>query len=803
MALAVATSAASGLGLGLRAGGTAVASCAAALRSGDGVVVEGALETAMAGRGDAEAARARSEDGPAGRWVRATLREAAVAREGRSCDLPRVLVRVGRPESSVAAGARVRAVGEWRRFGSASGGVRTLDAYGAVYGVLAPSPARDAGTRGAPSPLVSLRARASARLERSLPPDVVPAAKALVLAERSELHPRVTRRFADAGLVHLLAISGLHIGILGAGVLWLAGLVAPGAARYPVAAAITAAYVALIGAPPAAVRAALLFGGLALARLRGRPAGTGDLLGLAAAASLVANPLFLVQPGFQLSFAGFAGLLAGDRAAARWLSRRDGSGAGAGGGRSPGDRVGPLRAARGLALRAAAWSGGRGLGGGGAARRPRGLARGLAASTGAFLFTAPIAAAHFGRVAPAAILSNLAGAPLLTLALMGLAAALLLPGALAGPFADGAGAAIRALLRTADFFAGLPLHGEVAPPDPLTWLSGSLLAAGLWSLARGARGVRSARTVGIARRIRRGLLLLGAAGGLWLAAPGLRALGARGATLLCSLDVGQGDAAVLRTRRGHWVVMDAGPGPGFRSGGGGYVPGGGYDAGARVVVPFLRSRGARAVDLFVLSHPHLDHLGGAAGLFRAFPVRRVLEAGVPLGSGAYLAFLGGVEEEGAEWLAARDGTRLRIDEAELLVLAPAADWTRSAVDPNDVSVAIRVRIDGSFVYLNTGDAPMAAEREVLARWPADSLRADLLKIGHHGSRTSTSPEWLAAAEPHLAVISAGASNRYGHPHPSILARLDSVGVPRVWRTDREGTLCVEVRRGGSWRVVGG
>ena len=82
--------------------------------------------------------------------------------------------------------------------------------------------------------------------------------------------------------------------------------------------------------------------------------------------------------------------------------------------------------------------------------------------------------------------------------------------------------------------------------------------------------------------------------------------------------------------------------------------------------------------------------------------------------------------------------------------------------------------------------------EVLGRWPADSLRADLLKVGHHGSRTSTSPEWLTAAGPHLAVISVGASNRYGHPHPSILARLDSVGVPRVWRTDRDGTVTVTV-----------
>ncbi len=140
------------------------------------------------------------------------------------------------------------------------------------------------------------------------------------------------------------------------------------------------------------------------------------------------------------------------------------------------------------------------------------------------------------------------------------------------------------------------------------------------------------------------------------------------------------------------------------------------------------------------------------------------------------------------------------------MLAPGPDLDRSggappgASDANEVSAVVRLQI-GAFRYLNTGDAPAATERALLATWPADSLTADVLKVGHHGSRTSSALEWLTAVESELAVISAGPENRYGHPHEVTLARLDSAGVRRVWRTDREGTLCVTVEPDGTWEVI--
>jgi competence protein ComEC len=115
---------------------------------------------------------------------------------------------------------------------------------------------------------------------------------------------------------------------------------------------------------------------------------------------------------------------------------------------------------------------------------------------------------------------------------------------------------------------------------------------------------------------------------------------------------------------------------------------------------------------------------------------------------------------------------------------------------------LRVSIGGSLVYLNTGDATSEDERAILSTWGTDSLRADVLKVGHHGSRTSTSAPFLSAVRPALAVISAGRGNRYGHPHRVVLERLEAASVPRVWRTDRDGTVCIEVDPRRGWRIEG-
>lgn len=740
-----------GLALGGRGAAAARKGCAAGLASGDTVEARGRL----AGRPSPTAgAGAPGRRGPP--VVRAELTETRISFRGGGCrlghlrvSLPAKAVGASSGSSGLSAGTILDVRGRWW---SAGRGDRWPRSPGRA-GVLLARSAR-AGPRTVPAWRVRLRAAAARRLRRRLPADVAPLGLALVLADRSGLDPRLARRFAEAGLAHLLAISGLHVGILAAGAAGLLGLAGLRRRRHALAAVLALGYVALLGFPPAALRAAILVGGWALARTRGSPVRLGELLGLAAAVTIVLAPLAPLDVGFQLSFAGFVGLGLGAALARRALE----AGLAAGG-----------RAAT-------------------AARRGRRLALPLAAGAGAFGLTAPLAAVHFGRAAPIAVVTNLVGVPLVTLALAGLAGALVLPVFLGGGLAAAAaGGALRVLEGVVDRFAALPFgHAEVAPPGPLAWVAAVLLVAAAVQVARG-----------LPRRTWIPVLCGGLA--VLVAGPGLYALRAGPDALLCSLDVGQGDAAVLRTRRGHWLVFDAGP----RSGS--------FDAGRRVITPFLRRRGARSIALFVLSHPHLDHLGGAPALLDGFQVAGVLDAGNPLPTPAYADFLEEVSEEGARWLPARPGERLRIDEVELLVLGPdlEAERTReetvspdAAVEANEGSVAVRVRI-GGFTYVNPGDASAVEERWLLDRWPPDSLRAILLKVGHHGSRGSSSAPWLAAVAPRIAFISSGAGNRYGHPHAEALERLGQAGISRVWRSDRQGTLCLEVRADGAWRMPGG
>jgi competence protein ComEC len=221
------------------------------------------------------------------------------------------------------------------------------------------------------------------------------------------------------------------------------------------------------------------------------------------------------------------------------------------------------------------------------------------------------------------------------------------------------------------------------------------------------------------------------------------------------------------------------------------------------------------VALAVLSHPDLDHLAGLEPVAKELPVGALLDSGDALPREAYARLLGTLDERGVAWIEGRAGTRLEVDGVELLVLGPEArggasrggDLRSGRPEPgprpgsNATSLVVRVAV-GPFRYLNPGDATRAEEEALLGAWPAESLRADLLKVGHHGSRTSTSPEWLEAVRPTLAAISAGPGNRYGHPHPEVLRRLAAAGVPEVWRTDHDGSLCVEIAPNGRWRKRG-
>jgi competence protein ComEC len=240
------------------------------------------------------------------------------------------------------------------------------------------------------------------------------------------------------------------------------------------------------------------------------------------------------------------------------------------------------------------------------------------------------------------------------------------------------------------------------------------------------------------------------------------------------LDVGQGDAILFRTDRGRWLIFDAGRS--WRTG----------DAGRSTIIPYLRSRGGD-VHAFILSHAHLDHAGGAVSVLRGLDPAEFWDSAYPQGSTVYEQTLAAAHDEGVEWNRVNAGDLLRVDGVTVRFLAPDSAWTASLTDPNEASTIALIEY-GSVRFLLTGDAEQAEEEWLLNR-DLSELAADVLKVAHHGSSTSSGDAFLAAVNPRLAVISVGADNLYGHPSADVLAGLARVGA-RTMRTDESGTIVV-------------
>ncbi|HEY8468880.1 MAG TPA: ComEC/Rec2 family competence protein, partial [Longimicrobiales bacterium] len=256
-----------------------------------------------------------------------------------------------------------------------------------------------------------------------------------------------------------------------------------------------------------------------------------------------------------------------------------------------------------------------------------------------------------------------------------------------------------------------------------------------------------------------------------------------------AIDVGQGDAFAIRTPDGRWILVDAGPRTDR------------YDAGRARVVPYLLRRGTRRVDALILTHPDADHIGGAAAVLDALEVGVVVDPGQPAGKPLYIDLLREATRENVRWLAARSGRELRAGDVVLHFLhpeeEPGANFLDGQPTANEFSVVFRLTY-GRFAALFTGDAPAAVEERLVARHGA-ALRAQVLKVGHHGSSTSTSEALLAAVEPEIALLSLGRHNRYGHPAPAVIRRLERHGV-RMLRTDQSGHVTLRVQPDGRIEV---
>jgi competence protein ComEC len=270
-------------------------------------------------------------------------------------------------------------------------------------------------------------------------------------------------------------------------------------------------------------------------------------------------------------------------------------------------------------------------------------------------------------------------------------------------------------------------------------------------------------------------LLLAAAGAAALAWGGALPSSGSGLLELHLLDVGQGDAIALRTPHGQWIVVDAGGG----------APG--IDRGRRMVIPYLRRLGG-PVAAFVLSHPHLDHVGGAPALIGALTPTRYFDAAFAGGTEAYRASLESAAVHRVLWQRVHPGETADIDGVRLRFLAPDSAWTAGLDDANLASTMLRVEY-GTVSMLLVGDAERAEEEWVIDHADPALLKADVLKVGHHGSRTSSTPRFLDAVAPRVALVSVGRGNSYGLPSASVLEEYARRRIPLL-RTDVVGTTVV-------------
>jgi competence protein ComEC len=240
------------------------------------------------------------------------------------------------------------------------------------------------------------------------------------------------------------------------------------------------------------------------------------------------------------------------------------------------------------------------------------------------------------------------------------------------------------------------------------------------------------------------------------------------------LDVGQGDAALIEMPDGKTMLID---------GGGSY---GHFDLGRLAVAPYLWNTGHRRIDYLVASHPQLDHMGGLSYLADKFPVGEVWTNGVEKDADFYARFQKIIEEKAIPEKRITSGhPPLNLGGARIVALHPGP----SDLFPSDNDQSLVIRIDyGREAILWTGDIEGPAEKALLQR--GSRLQATVLKVPHHGSRTSIDPDFLARVAPAVAVISVGGNNPYRHPSRETLAAYEALGV-QIQRTDRDGAVLYE------------
>ena len=551
----------------------------------------------------------------------------------------------------------------------------------------------------------------------------------MLLGDKHRISPEVRDSFRRTGLAHALVISGLHVGLVAVFFFTAFKLCRlPDGLTCAATVLVLGLYALVTEMEPPVVRASIMASVILVGRMAGRPGDIYNSLGLAALVILAAWPTSLFSLGFQLSFGATLAIV---------------------GLHDPIAKLFPSSWRRNE--RVSSWVMGP-------------LCISLAAQIG----TGPLIAYHFQQFALISLAANVLVAPLL-----GLVVSLGLLSALSGWWAPLAATAfnasnyvvLKSLIGMVDGLSSLPFASVTTGRPGIFFLPGAFILAML--LGRMPGSLR-ARKWGVF------VILAWANAALWshLLRPDRLEV--------AFLDVGQGDGAFIRFPEGRTMVVDGGS----RSAR--------FDYGAQVLLPYLNHRGVERIDVVVASHPHNDHIGGLVTLLEEVEVGHYLDSGQHYDSWTARKLRSIIREKGIGYhrVAAGD-TLVGLGGVGALVLHPTERFVtpggESPHDLNNGSVVLALSY-GRVGVLFTGDVEKETDRFLLP-W-GERLRAAVLKVPHHGSSTSSRPPFVQAVKPEIAVVSVGAFNRFRHPAPEVVRRLEAGGA-RTFRTDQRGAVIVE------------
>jgi len=572
------------------------------------------------------------------------------------------------------------------------------------------------------------------RVQQLLPQPEAGLFEGILLGLDDTLPEGLAEDFRIAGLTHIIVISGYNISILLQAWFAAAGRYIHRWAVLGSGLAVLLVFALLVGPSPPVVRAVLMSSMAVVAQLAGRRDWPLASLAFSAFLMTAANPLLMHSVSFQLSIAATLALIV--------LQPR---------------LVGALA----LVLHTGAPDEPLPL--------PRVISEVMVSSLAAQLCTLPIIWAQFGQVSLLALLANLLVLPLQPFILIAGAGIVLLSlgaPAIGQPLAVLVWLPLRWTIIVVQWIGAVPWAAVTLPELPRlgAWLIYAALLLLAWRMPARQPVQSQPEPTNTWRTALPVLLPCTMVALLWM---GVRAL-PDGRLHIYTLDVGQGDAILIRSPQGHLVLVDGGPDPLLLA--------------SRLgrVLPFWE----RSIDLVLVTHDDADHVGGLAGLPSHYRISQAVHVRPTAASPAGQAWQEALRVAGIHPISLTAGSQVRLGECSLSLLHPAATARETAEQGNDDSLVSLLEY-GHFRLLMMGDAGMAVEQGLLAR--GELLQMTALKVAHHGSPSASSSAFLGTVSPQVALVSVGGENRYGHPAPAVLERLEQAGA-LVLRTDQRGTI---------------